>query len=111
MALAMAAADLAVTRAGASTLGELPAANLPAVIVPLQLSDQAVNARYLADQGAATIVNSDDVGQLVDTVLAILESDEQLSSMRTAMTALNQPDAAGRLAALLREMGQRQGVA
>src|SRR5262249_58396824 len=53
MPAAMASADLAITRAGASTLGELPAVGLPAVMVPLELSDQARNARFLESQGAA----------------------------------------------------------
>jgi UDP-N-acetylglucosamine--N-acetylmuramyl-(pentapeptide) pyrophosphoryl-undecaprenol N-acetylglucosamine transferase len=101
---AMASADLAITRAGASTLGELPAVGLPAVLVPLDLSDQARNARLLESHGAAVaITNADAPTRLYAAVDTILKNPERLAAMRRAMTALAKPDAARDLARLIIE--------
>jgi UDP-N-acetylglucosamine--N-acetylmuramyl-(pentapeptide) pyrophosphoryl-undecaprenol N-acetylglucosamine transferase len=54
-----AAADVAVTRAGALTLSELAAWGLPAVLVPLEVAGgghQRANAEWFADRGAATLL-------------------------------------------------------
>lgn len=105
MPAAMASADLAITRAGASTIGELPAVGLPAVMVPLDLSDQARNARFLESQGAAvTIANDDAPTRLYAAVDAIIKEPEtRLAEMHRAMTALARPTAAHTIAGLLLE--------
>ena len=103
MAYAMAAADLAVMRAGASTLGELPAMGLPAILIPGGFSDQSVNASYLEDRGAAQTRTSASIDDLVDEVVALLDDDERREAMAAAMRALCQDDAAVRIASLLRE--------
>ncbi|HEY4791997.1 MAG TPA: undecaprenyldiphospho-muramoylpentapeptide beta-N-acetylglucosaminyltransferase, partial [Actinomycetes bacterium] len=59
MDLAYAAADLALTRAGAITVAELTAAGVPAVMVPLPhatADHQAANARAVATAGGAVVV-------------------------------------------------------
>ena len=109
MGLAMAVSDIAVARAGASTLGELPAARLPVVLIPGGFSDQRHNAELLVSRGAAAVVPSGEVEGLIETVIALLNDEPRLAAMQEAMRALDRPDAAERLAALLREMG-REGA-
>ncbi len=116
MAEAMAAADLAVMRAGASILGELPAAGLPAVLVPgvYEGWDQSPNARYLEEQGAAVVLENDRLDRLSDIVRELLSDDARRRAMGEAARRLAQPEAARRLARMLREVSARtpgQGVA
>ena len=106
MPAAMAAADLAVSRAGASTLGELPAAGLPAVLVPGEYEgwSQAPNAEYLQSLGAGVMLRNSELEQLPERVLALLADDARLASMRAAMRTLARPDAARELARIVREV-------
>ncbi|MFA7249873.1 MAG: UDP-N-acetylglucosamine--N-acetylmuramyl-(pentapeptide) pyrophosphoryl-undecaprenol N-acetylglucosamine transferase [Dehalococcoidia bacterium] len=104
MAYAMRAADLAVTRAGASTLGELPVTGLPAIVIPGSFSDQHVNADYLASEGAAITLPTMRLDELEPLILGLLEDTPRRESMATAMRGLAHPDAAETLATLLREV-------
>jgi UDP-N-acetylglucosamine--N-acetylmuramyl-(pentapeptide) pyrophosphoryl-undecaprenol N-acetylglucosamine transferase len=107
MGAALAAADLAVSRAGASTLGEYPYFGLPAVLVPYQYAwrYQKVNAAYLQAHGAALLLPDEEMpANLQKTVLDLLESPQRLASMRQAMKALARPDAAAQIAGLVRRL-------
>ncbi len=104
LAWAMAAADLAVVRGGASTLGELPALGLPAIVVPGAFSDQAHNARLLAARGAARVLEQRDLARLADEALRLLADAPARARMADAMRSLARPDAASRLATLLQEV-------
>ncbi len=97
MGAALAAADLVISRAGASTLGEYPQFALPAILVPYPYAwrYQKVNADYLSSQGAAITVEDGDLAEkLLPTVKEILQTPERLESMRTAMRSLAHPGAA-----------------
>lgn len=105
MADAMAAADLAVMRAGASVLGELPAAALPAVLVPGAYEgwDQMPNARHLEERGAAVVLENDRLDRLATLVRELLADDERRRAMAEAARRLARPDAAQRIARLVME--------
>jgi UDP-N-acetylglucosamine--N-acetylmuramyl-(pentapeptide) pyrophosphoryl-undecaprenol N-acetylglucosamine transferase len=109
MAAALAAADLVVSRAGASTLGEFPLFGLPAILVPYPHAwrYQRINAEYLARQGAALIV-ADEMLQtkLVSLVTGLMQSPDRLKTMSAAMRALARPDAGQRLADQVRELAR-----
>jgi len=102
MGSALAAADLAVSRAGAATLGEYPRLGLPAILVPYPHAwrYQKVNAAYLEQRGVAIILEDKDLKEnLAAAVLELLEDRERLEAMRRAARALDRPDAARRIAA------------
>ena len=101
MIAALIAADLVISRAGASTLGEFPAVGLPAVLVPGPFAGlhQALNANYLAQHQAAVVVDNADLrDKLKPTVIDLITNEEKLEAMRQASQSLAQPQAACRLA-------------
>jgi UDP-N-acetylglucosamine--N-acetylmuramyl-(pentapeptide) pyrophosphoryl-undecaprenol N-acetylglucosamine transferase len=111
MPLALAAADLVVARAGASTLGEFPALGLPSILAPLPHSGQhqEVNADALARHGAAIkLPDSQLAAQLTPTVLHLLQNRTELAAMSQAAQALAQPAAAATIAQELRRLAQHQ---
>ncbi len=107
MGSALASADLVISRAGASTLGEYPLFELPAILVPYPHAwrYQKVNAEYLSNQGAAVVLQDEDLSStLLPTVLKLFGDRERLESMRQAAKALARPNAAERLADQIREL-------
>jgi len=105
----MVAADLGVFRAGASVLGEIPAAALPSVLIPATYAGghQRNNARWLADGGAAVIVEESDLVDLAPAIERLLGDPERLETMRAASRALARPDAAGAIANVVLEVARK----
>ncbi|MGE5123538.1 MAG: UDP-N-acetylglucosamine--N-acetylmuramyl-(pentapeptide) pyrophosphoryl-undecaprenol N-acetylglucosamine transferase, partial [Acidobacteriaceae bacterium] len=101
---AMLLADLALSRAGASTLGELPLFGLPAILVPYPFAwrYQRVNAAYLVKHGAAVQLEDGELRQeMLPTVRSLMANVEQRRKMSQAMRSLAMPEAASRIATLL----------
>lgn len=109
MVQALAAADLALARAGASTLGEFPVMGLPSILVPYPYAGQhqEANAAYLAGRGAAVVLTDGDLGQrLAPTVLDLLGSPQRLEEMARSARALACPDGARNIVQALRQLGR-----
>jgi len=112
MDLAYAAADLALTRAGAITMAELTATGTPAVMVPLPhatADHQAANARAVAAAGGAVVVEDAalDGAAVVGAAAPLLADPDRLAAMAAAMHTLAHPAAAEELAALVVEASGR----
>jgi len=97
---ALAAADLALARAGGSVY-ELAAAGTPAVLVPYPhatADHQTKNARHFADAGAAVLVREADVRGVPALITSLLADPGRLEKMAAAMCRTARPDAAEEIA-------------
>jgi UDP-N-acetylglucosamine--N-acetylmuramyl-(pentapeptide) pyrophosphoryl-undecaprenol N-acetylglucosamine transferase len=105
---ALAAADLVVARAGAASTAEFPALALPSILIPYPYAGkhQELNADFMVENGAAVKIDDTDLqkGALLDTVAELFEDRERLASLADGARRLAQPQAARRIAHLLREI-------
>lgn len=104
---ALQAADLVVSRAGASVLGEYPLFGLPPILVPYPYAwrYQRVNGQYLESKGAAVLIDDADLGeQLLPMIMELLANRERREAMRAALKTLARPQAATEIAWLLQNL-------
>ena len=109
MGEAYAVADLAVCRGGATTVAELGAVGLPAVVVPYthhRDRQQELHARALERSGAAHVVaDADATAERVASIIDPLFTDERaLESMRANARSFGRPEAAQKLASIVTEV-------
>ena len=107
MGLALAAADVAVSRAGASVLGEFPLFGLASILVPYPYAwrYQKVNADYLTSRGAALRLEDESLARdLLPAIERLMNDDAERRRVQERARALARPGAADRLAAMLVEL-------
>lgn len=101
MDLAYAAADLLVSRSGASSVSEICACGKAAVFVPspnVTEDHQTHNAMALVNRGAGVIVKDcEAVERLMPTVTALMKDSEKIASMEKNSLAMALPDAAANI--------------
>ena len=105
MPLVMAAADLVLCRAGASTISELTAIAKPAVLVPspnVTANHQEKNAQVLSSQGAAVLLRERDT--LYDEAALLLRERDRRESMTRALTSMAVADAGEKIYKTLSEL-------
>lgn len=110
MGLALAAADLVVGRAGASTLAEVAAFGLPMIVVPYPhaAGHQRANARALVEAGAARLVADEEFdAEALLAAAAILDDPRLHATMSAAARSLARPGAADAVAALVLAAARR----
>jgi undecaprenyldiphospho-muramoylpentapeptide beta-N-acetylglucosaminyltransferase len=107
MGAALAAADVVLSRAGASSLGEYPYFELPAILVPYPYAwrYQKVNADYLVEKNAAILLKDEDLeSNLYSVIKDILMHENKREAMKAAMKKLSNPNAAELIANQLVEL-------
>ena len=113
MGEALAGCDFVISRAGASSIAEIAALSVPAVLVPYPLATadhQTTNARYLADANAACLVPDDELEtpSFRDNVLALVDDVDKRDAMRACARSLAQDKAASALAASAERSKERR---
>ena len=99
----LAAADLVLSRAGASSVAEIAALAVPSMLVPYPFATadhQTTNARYLVDAGAAVLLPDEkiDTSEFEDDLLGLVDDPARRQAMRDAARGLAQDKAALALA-------------
>ncbi|HKS35978.1 MAG TPA: undecaprenyldiphospho-muramoylpentapeptide beta-N-acetylglucosaminyltransferase [Verrucomicrobiae bacterium] len=115
MELALGAATVAISRAGASSLAEIAAMRLPAVLIPYPAAadnHQFSNAQALVETGAARMLEQRGAmpETLVQVVKELVRDSAIRESIQAALTQWHRPDAAGQIAAQMLEAIARNGV-
>ncbi len=108
---ALAAADLAVSRAG-GTVWELADAGTPAILVPYPYATadhQTLNARHFERGGGAIVVPEPELDRVPALVDELLADPGRLASMREAMLSMARPHAAEEIAEELIALAAARG--
>ena len=103
MPVALAAADLVISRSGASTIAEITAARLPSILVPYPYAyanHQKRNAEYVVGHHAAILCEEGLITEetLGDLVCVLRESPDKLAAMASSSASIAKVDAAKRVA-------------
>lgn len=103
---AIAAADLVVSRAGATSIAEITAIGRAAVLVPYPFATddhQTLNARAVADAGGAVVIADDELDseRFRETIVGLITDEERRAAMAAASATLGRPDAVDRVVALV----------
>ncbi len=111
MPTVMAAADLFISRAGASTLNEIAAAGTPCIIVPspnVTNNHQERNARILEQRGAAVVIREEDCDGkvLYQTAKELLKDEARCARMRTALREMAVIDSAERIFKIITDLAK-----
>ena len=107
----LAAAQLVVSRSGASTVAELAVVGRPAILVPFPHAidqDQAANAAVLGSEGAAIVAEQAQLGpqQMAEHLRQLMSDPLRLAPMAAAARRVGRPDAVFRLADLVERVAR-----
>ncbi|TCS84413.1 undecaprenyldiphospho-muramoylpentapeptide beta-N-acetylglucosaminyltransferase [Tepidibacillus fermentans] len=104
----LAATSLIVSRAGASTLAEITALGVPAILIPspyVTNNHQEKNAKWLEEQGAAKMIREKELnGQLLLETILEMMNEQNREKVVHASKMIGQPDAAGRMVSIMKTL-------
>lgn len=108
MAGALAAADVVLARAGATSIAEISTVGRAAILVPYPYATddhQTANAATMVEHGAAVLVRDSELDEELfgQALLGLILDAEARATMAAASRALGRPDAAERVAELVRD--------
>lgn len=109
MPTVMAAADVIIARAGASTCNEIAASGTPCILIPspnVTDNHQEKNARALeASGGAVVVLEKDCTAQLLmDTIHTLLTDPQRCRNMTRALHGMSVPDSAERVCVIMEKL-------
>lgn len=112
MPTVMGAADVFISRAGASSCNEIAASGTPCILIPspnVTDNHQEKNARALADQGAAVLVQEEacSAKRLMDEITGLLADQDRYEKMSKALHNMVVVDSAERLCDLMESLAQK----
>ena len=112
MPTVMAAADVVISRAGASTCNEIAASGTPCILIPspnVTDNHQEKNARALEKSGGAVVILESDCTpeKVYGEVKAILESPGRQEEMQKALHSMVVPDSAERVCGIMEQLIKR----
>jgi UDP-N-acetylglucosamine--N-acetylmuramyl-(pentapeptide) pyrophosphoryl-undecaprenol N-acetylglucosamine transferase len=99
---AYSAADMVITRAGATTIAELLVLGIPSVLIPspnVAENHQYYNAKSLADENAVILIEDKDIKNfLTDRIISTIFDNQKLEELKVNSGKLGTPDAASLIA-------------
>lgn len=102
------AADIVITRAGATNLAEFAVQGKACVVIPssfLAGGHQLKNAEYLEEQGAALVINEDDLAddpnRLAKQIAQLLHEPDKIEDLSAKLSGFARPDATQAIAKLI----------
>jgi len=109
---AYAASDLVISRSGATTLAEITARGLPAILIPYPYatsSHQWENAKVLQEENAAWIISEKDLSgdRLKERILDLMKDKKTLRKMGERSRNLGRPHATKKVAEIIQELVNR----
>ena len=113
MPTVMAAADVIISRAGASSCSEIAASGTPCVLIPspnVTDNHQEKNARAMEAQGGAVVLLEQDATaeKLYGQITELLNDAEKYNAMRKALYGISVPDSAERLCAVMEQLVRKK---
>ena len=109
----MAAADVIISRAGASSCSEIAASGTPCVLIPspnVTDNHQEKNARAMEAQGGAVVLLEQDATPetLYKQITELLNNADKYNAMRKALYGISVPDSAERLCAVMEQLAKKK---